>query len=1567
MNNLNTFYRPPLYFVNYNGVCKAFCEKSENVRVKRYGKNVDKKIAKFATNGIADVVIFPNDPLNVVKQKIQKGFYMDNSTDIKLICHKIITNIQDTIDEIIFVLYKTAINVIDRDVFYEELLNIFEFTEAPHIENLSDQVDKTLAKKILEKLLATQKLKLRINMNDDWKTLDFYKPSDNIIIISEIGKKSKEDSLIIYEDIKDIYDINNDESVTCAINHVFVKVYPYHNNEFVKKLDLYSIFTVFQVNEHIPFAKWLSVNNALLKISREFLTNKENHKKISIWGKFDKKKHFNNEVIVFKVFPGDSVISTVILYGNGICDIRINISKIKSKSLRNNVAFIEDKLNDTYAIIQKYIINLDPFSFKNIFENTSKRVKIMDIQMVGLFTPVRSLELYDVEQLLTMEKDVFHNMQSNSNNLKFLYKKTSSFYDEGNIKNWMNKLSKHYKQKELSKMIKELFIEYPSESLNELYTSWSNSLNNVKQFLKYFKTDANSVFLNLKKGQMGFKFNIEGSSSLNEVLLVVLYLINSLRTKKINTTDVKKIQFTNIEEDENIHDDDLDDIFSILGLNEEDEEESENNIAAQEEEEEVSKKIRDNESYGEDVPDGSVNKMMQMKNSKKCPVPTNTNRKVKQDQEDGDQEDEIRDRYVLDELNKTDPNLFSTGKGVNTYAKICQSASSRQPLPLTADEIEYSNKCFNSVPKYLKTGSSDKYYTCPQIWCPQSRVALTMQDFEKFGKKCPFGLAEKPMNFMGSYFQKKGIRTIGLLSEDKHKDLLKMPCCFASANIKAKTDDSVKYIQGSRPSKGRYASLPIQLHRYFENKNCGSEDNIRGLMGPKTRCYLRYGINPTPQTFLGCLKESLNFKTEEEIINLIKDKMNLSVFLLCDNGRLFKLFMYNISFPLPGEEEYYKDHFKECIDFLVKNKSSLKKIFSIEWEYLEMQLKFKTFLDYFEDKFFMRVFKRFYIFYHVYKNFLLYLDGTAIKTHDILLPIIESLGLFDVNVIVLHDNFIECPKHIYENKSVLILYNYNQNIYEPVHFVEYIKSKVKARQLQQFNDNIIRRLLNCTSKIDDTNKELITGADTLIYDFEFRTVGVVYSENVFIPLKEPVFIEYFGKKKVCFIDSFFEQDAKFYPNLEKAQKILDSFNIKFKSTTQKSYLVLEGYSFNIIPLNGFKKTNLDGKTKKIMDEQTLNGEIFSHIQKIDKRINVMRNELKNQVIYESLLNELYTLYTFIPRVKQEFDFVRHVKNPLPMIIKIQYLRNFLLNLKSFTKRFYVSSKNAIKLTETFERNSKPIVCSKLAPKKCISNNMACTYIQDGKSGHCVVKFQDNESFEFLLDKALYYICNPINKIELKVQKRFINGISNMADVEDMLVIDIKDTNDLLNITELKNDDYDLDLIEDDFRELNKTDLNILKESDLKMAKHKNILLKPKDFMWMKIDSSISNDDALIKLFLQAYNIKMPLSNQMTEDGLRRKVLTDNFSIEELIYKLSSITKTNIIIAYRKKKQTNPDQEPDPIMKINFAKTYASYVMMFFLNDDKLYVLAKDNNFILDLESFDKDIVQTFYERKLKYN
>jgi len=146
--------------------------------------------------------------------------------------------------------------------------------------------------------------------------------------------------------------------------------------------------------------------------------------------------------------------------------------------------------------------------------------------------------------------------------------------------------------------------------------------------------------------------------------------------------------------------------------------------------------------------------------------------------------------YDLNEkLKEVDPELFIHTRLPNNksrYPRLCSANTNQQPVVLTTDEMEridasdyknsYDGKLFYGSDKDPK---KHHYYMCPRIWCPVSKVPLTLEQYKALGEKCPGPQHEEPWRFYDADYWGRNPNTphyIGFHKKQGTNNLC-LPCC----------------------------------------------------------------------------------------------------------------------------------------------------------------------------------------------------------------------------------------------------------------------------------------------------------------------------------------------------------------------------------------------------------------------------------------------------------------------------------------------------------------------------------------------------------------------------------------------------------------------------------------------------------------------------------------------------------------------------------------------------------------------------------------------------------------------
>ena len=301
------------------------------------------------------------------------------------------------------------------------------------------------------------------------------------------------------------------------------------------------------------------------------------------------------------------------------------------------------------------------------------------------------------------------------------------------------------------------------------------------------------------------------------------------------------------------------------------------------------------------------------------------------------QNQDVRGRYMINELHRADPLLFDTGNRLKNYSRICSLI--RQPIPVSQAELEPGQL-------YVSTGSSDALakknrYICPTAWCPKSRVALTLEEIEaarvESRHACP-DPNEVPLVFDEADYWKGRTRYPGYLDPKFHKNGLCMPCCFlkpdrkvslcrgrvdnvkdnnenVNENVKdnnENVEDGVKNLQsqneryihndGTKLPNMRFGYLPSTLHALFNaHSRCLVDSNVKIA----NLCVLRAGVTAGPNNVYDAFSRILNVA----IIDAIEKNLDTKTFLSLHSGVLALMFVpktMKIAVESPWFDEWFR-------------------------------------------------------------------------------------------------------------------------------------------------------------------------------------------------------------------------------------------------------------------------------------------------------------------------------------------------------------------------------------------------------------------------------------------------------------------------------------------------------------------------------------------------------------------------------------------------------------------------------------------------------------------------------------
>lgn len=304
--------------------------------------------------------------------------------------------------------------------------------------------------------------------------------------------------------------------------------------------------------------------------------------------------------------------------------------------------------------------------------------------------------------------------------------------------------------------------------------------------------------------------------------------------------------------------------------------------------------------------------------------------------------------YFINLLRTADKNLFT-----DEYSRKCQA--SYQPLVINKKEKEVLEqkdmlKYFDNIIEYGSDPVNKNFYTCPRLWCPESKIPL---DHNSTDMKCPIENEEPIQMFWDN--DKTKPRYVKLKKNGANQ--LLVPCCFKKGESAIKTVKStleskiaveskdVKIIGDSEISLpiidikdenyllnkttpiplGRYGVVPESLFKLLY-------EDVSFVLCSKTlnkaeKCLVKKGIDykgNKKNSIIYSLAYLLNFENKNKFINDIVKKLDIITFMTLENGELCKSFI-DANPIIPSNEPKLIASFNKYIE----NNSKISNLFNI--------------------------------------------------------------------------------------------------------------------------------------------------------------------------------------------------------------------------------------------------------------------------------------------------------------------------------------------------------------------------------------------------------------------------------------------------------------------------------------------------------------------------------------------------------------------------------------------------------------------------------------------------------------
>ena len=586
----------------------------------------------------------------------------------------------------------------------------------------------------------------------------------------------------------------------------------------------------------------------------------------------------DNYKIIYKLHKTNKISQDKFLNWTNTNNIT-NINIINCYSILNNGTYAKLIINDNMHITLSYTINLRKNinwndinnNIKNITEFTNSHLnhkltfKELNIK-ANLVIEIENVSMQNLKKKISEYIDIFDILKSNKDTINLIYKRASNYNKQG--------FDAHLYVKNC------LYLGIEDEDIiNQLIILNNLELGEAKQLLQQEK----EVIYELE--QQNIK-QTETINKINTLIIIELYK-NGFYINIINIPNKKEL--------ENL----IYWISKIMVIAIQKQQKNKITIIKKpiikEEEEELSNILNDEEEELGKLSFSSSSSSVSSKSSNNIV--------------NGGALGKEKHSYFINLLQKADKDLF-----LDNYARNkCQAIN--QPIVFTEEYkkslIENDNYHFDNDIIYGSKSNIKNVYSCPRLWCPQSKIPLNA-DIEN--AKCPIE-GEEPMQMFFDNDPKKK-RYVKLIKPDENN--LCVPCCFKKPpkeeelnkckhynnkkiieieNINDDKDEN--YLVNNLPVKiGRYGTIPQVLHDLLlptlKYSICSKSLN------KYDKCFVRKGIlHKTSKklkrvyndSIISAISNGLNFKTKEAFVNDIVKKLNLITYISLENGNVCKAFM----------------------------------------------------------------------------------------------------------------------------------------------------------------------------------------------------------------------------------------------------------------------------------------------------------------------------------------------------------------------------------------------------------------------------------------------------------------------------------------------------------------------------------------------------------------------------------------------------------------------------------------------------------------------------------------------------
>lgn len=1012
------------------------------------------------------------------------------------------------------------------------------------------------------------------------------------------------------------------------IELLYFRVLPYSHNI---SINIKLLFTISNTSYTIPFIVYKSKYTNEYKINKIALSDMDKKQIDILYTQELKQQNIvmnrSNDTLIYYIKMNDSTFFYFLLSENGSYRIKYKFTKSNDVTIKD-VKDSFSKLDEIYEKLNEYMI----YKLKN---NTnlfnSKLIDIIEYNTQNTITFKRPLS----------QKAFLDNVSRNNHFFNMKKKLKASifqldFVDTNNFYNMDSITSFIYSHMELTKaeMIEKLkfYFKLSDTEASDIYAEKRSTIN-----LKISRKGKNVFAIRKYHTAVTVKINIMSDSSIkvNTIntqdeayqYLIIYYLINLFNSNITKNKKLKPAVSSNpvVVNDENPDEVDFNDLIDLENMDVDLDELNEINMDMTPPKLNIETDIDDyTENTMEDDDDGYDMSESELSDS-------------------GKQTDYTT--FVLNKLYLADKKLFLwndiTSPEHKPYSSKCQAVDYKQPVVINkAEKDKIDREHPGSYTGFVQTGSTPElaqknFYICPKIWCRVSRVSITDEEFEKYGKKCP-----PPHNEDAMFFPKYGTKAKNnyfitaktgkeehwpsLMKGNKHPLGYPLPCC-GKKPLKSETDQPnkrknsnyISNISSELPlDEDNYGNLPFAMNKLLNNKA-----SCVGIIKSQTHCYVRTGTNNTKDPLFNTIETLLNIDSLSEHIS---KKMKLEHFVFLNGGNTLKVFMNNtIQYKLLEPSEFKK--FKMCF---VKNTEYINRF---NLHHVRDFLKSRDRMEIDKDDHMTRSVIREFLIFHSFLNFKNYIvqDNIYKSVDDIQhMLTFKWLNPTGINFLFLHvykeNVYVMNPKYYdfvsrYDRTKQTAIVLQIANTYEYLSKVSQRKKKksdeiyLDATEVKPFLNSI-----ESDTRISNETRAMVyhTDVTTYILSTNLKCVGMVYNNQTVVYLNDEIMLEYdeIGKRTVIFMD----QIQKYTVSLDQMKKYNSSATQELINNIQgRAPLDMQLFVDDMtITTNDDEKKfqdNLYNVAKKVVNKSKLNNAI-------DVLNNALSNFTNNEKKY--LLKEI---------------------------------------------------------------------------------------------------------------------------------------------------------------------------------------------------------------------------------------------------------------------------------------------------------------------------------------------------------